>query len=119
MEIRAPISTVWDLLTDFDRWSVWGLSMRQVDTDADRVTTGATGRVQTIVGLWVPFEITAVSPEESWFWKVAGISATRHFVSAVGPDHCRARFTVAWALAPYLVAMRVSLVRLKQMAEHS
>lgn len=115
--VEAPVSAVWDLLTDFECWPVWGVTIRRVETDAERVAPGVTGRVQTIVGAWLPFEISEAVAEDSWFWTVAGISATRHYVSALGPDRTRIRFTVAWALAPYLAAIRISLVRLKRMAE--
>lgn len=119
LEIEAPLSVVWDLLTDFDHWPAWGTSIRRVDSAADRVAAGVTGRVQTIVGFWVPFEISDVEANDSWSWTVAGIPATGHFVSAVGSNRCRVQFTVAWALAPYLVVMRRSLGRLKRMAEQS
>lgn len=117
MEIAAPVSTLWDLLTEFDHWPAWGTSIRRVESAADSVAPGVTGRVQTILGFWVPFEILDVVTNASWHWKVAGVPATGHSVSAVGPDRCRVEFTVAWALAPYLVAMRMSLGRLKRMAE--
>ena len=117
LEIEAPAPVVWDLLTDFDRWPDWGPSIRRVTVGDGRVQAGVTGRVQTIVGVWVPFEITRVEPGRSWTWRVAGIPATRHCVSAVGPDRCRAWFTVAWPLAPYLVVMRLALGRLERMAE--
>jgi uncharacterized protein YndB with AHSA1/START domain len=117
VEIEAPASVVWDLLTDFERWPDWGPSIRRVTAGAGRVEAGVTGRVQTIVGVWVPFEITGVEPGRSWTWRVAGIPATRHCVSAVGPDRCRARFTVAWPFAPYLVVLRLALGRLERMAE--
>jgi uncharacterized protein YndB with AHSA1/START domain len=118
VEIEAPAPVVWDLLTDFDRWPVWGPSIRRVTSTADRVAAGVTGRVQTIVGIWLPFEISRVEPGRSWSWRVAGLPATRHHVSASGPVRCRVQFTVAWVLAPYLVVMRMALGRLKRMAEH-
>jgi len=118
-EIAAPVSTVWDLLTEFDHWPVWGTSIRRVESAADCVAPGVVGRVQTIFGFWVPFEISDVVTNDSWHWRVAGVSATGHFVSAIGPDRCRVQFTVAWALAPYLVVMRMSLGRLKRMAEQA
>jgi uncharacterized protein YndB with AHSA1/START domain len=119
IEIAAPVSTVWDLLTEFDHWQAWGTSIRRVESACDRVAAGVAGRVQTILGFWVPFEIRDVATNDSWHWRVAGVPATGHFVSAIRPDRCRVQFTVAWALAPYLVAMRMSLSRLKRMAEQS
>ena len=97
----------------------WGTSIRRVESAADCVAPGVVGRVQTILGFWVPFEISDVVANDSWHWRVAGVSATGHFVSAIGPDRCRVQFTVAWALAPYLVVMRMSLGRLKRMAEQA
>ena len=119
IEIAAPVSTVWELLTEFDHWPVWGTSIRRVKSAADRVAPGVTGRVQTILGLWLPFEISDVTANHSWFWRVAGVPATGHFLSVVDPGRCRLQFTVPWVFAPYLVAMRTSLGRLKRMAEQS
>ena len=119
IEIAAPVPIVWDLLTEFDHWPAWGTSIRRVESASRRVAPGVTGRAQTILGFWVPFEITDVVANDSWHWRVAGVPATGHFVSPIGPDRCRVQFTVAWALAPYLVAMRMSLGRLKRMAEQS
>jgi uncharacterized protein YndB with AHSA1/START domain len=117
VEIDAPAPVVWDLLTDLGCWPAWGPSIRRVASTADRVAPGVTGRLQTVVGIWVPFEISRVEEGHSWSWTVAGVPATGHFLSALGPDRCRVRFTVAWVLAPYLVVMRVALGRLKRMAE--
>lgn len=117
IEIAAPVSTAWELLTEFEHWPDWGTSIRRVESAADRVAPGVTGRVQTILGLWLPFEISEVVPNHSWDWRVAGVPATGHFLAELGPGRCRVQFTVAWALAPYLVALRMSLGRLKRMAE--
>jgi uncharacterized protein YndB with AHSA1/START domain len=117
VEIDAPVSVVWDVLTDLNRWPAWGPSIRRVASAADRADAGVTGRVQTVVGIWLPFEITWFEPGRAWFWNVAGIPATRHYVSAIEEDRCRVQFTVAWVVAPYLLVLRVALGRLRRMAE--
>lgn len=118
IDIDAPPSAVWELLAEFERWPEWGPSIRSVDVAADAVAPGVTGRVRTIAGVWLPFEITAVVPEQSWVWRVAGVPATGHTLSARDGDRARAGFSVAWVLAPYLLVMRIALRRLKRMAEH-
>ena len=95
IEIAAPVSAVWDLLTEFDHWPAWGASIRRVESGADRVAPGVTGRVQTILRFWVPFEISDVAANHSRSWRVAGIPATGHFISATGKHRCRVDFTVA------------------------
>ena len=58
--MRAPAARVWTLISQFEWWPEWGASIRAVETEADRVAEGVTGRVQTIAGIWLPFQITTV-----------------------------------------------------------
>jgi hypothetical protein len=91
--------------------------VRSVDADGPEVRTGVTGRVQTPIGLWLPFEITDVAPGRSWDWRVAGVGATGHRLVVTGPNACRVEFTVpAWG-APYTLVLRSGLRRLKSLAE--
>jgi hypothetical protein len=117
LEVEAPSEDVWALMAGFSSWPQWGPSIRAVDCDADRVAPGVTGRIQTIVGVWLPFEITEVTPERMWDWKVAGVRATRHSLSASASSRCRVEFTVPWPAAPYTLVLRVALRRLRRMAE--
>ena len=117
VEIGADVSAVWDLLAGFEHWPRWGPTVRAVRSDAAAVAEGVGGRLQTVIGIWLPFEITEVEPQRSWDWKVAGIPATRHYLDPIGERRTRARFTVAWPAAPYAVILWIGLRRLKTMAE--
>ena len=86
-----------------------------VEPPAGNVRNGTTGRVKTIVGLWLPFEITSVTEGESWEWKVAGIPATGHKVEPIDTG-CRVTFTApAWAPF-YRPVLKRALERLREIA---
>ncbi len=117
IDIAAPASDVWPLLTHFEHWPVWGPTVRNVTSEADRVAPGVTGRVRTIVGLWLPFEITSVIDGYSWDWRVARIDATGHRLHRLDASASRVVFSVPWMFAPYLAILRLGLTRLKRLAE--
>ena len=119
IDINADVNCVWDLLTRFEDWPAWGTTVTAVMSPRSRVAPGATGRVRTILGFWLPFEITDVVDGTSWHWKVAGVPATGHIIRRVGPGITRVEFTVPWPAAPYVVALRTSLRRLKRLAERT
>ena len=60
LDIASPPDVVWDLISSFEHWPSWGVTITAVEPSAGRVRTGSTGRVKTVAGLWVPFEITDV-----------------------------------------------------------
>lgn len=117
VEIDAPIDVVWPLIAEFRFWPQWGPTVRRVDAKADEIAPGVTGRVQTAIGIWLPFEITDVDPMRSWDWKVAGVKATGHEVSAASPNRTLVEFTVPALFAPYVVVLRAGLRRIKALAE--
>lgn len=117
IEIEAPLHEVWSLLTEVRAWPRWGPSVRAVDIEGDAIGAGTTGRVQTVVGLWLPFEITNFEAESYWDWSVAGIRATGHRVSALAVDRTRVEFTVPSLFRPYVWVLRGGLRRLKRLAE--
>jgi hypothetical protein len=91
--IDAPADDAWELLTDTERWTEWGPSVRDVDAP-QRVIDGETsGRVKLPGGLWLPFEITSCV-DRRWTWEVARIPATGHFVEERG-DGCRVGFELS------------------------
>ena len=116
LDIDAPADRAWDLVASFEHWPSWGVSVSDVEAPEARVRPGLRGRVRTVVGLWLPFEITDVDPGRSWSWRVARIPATGHEVEPLGPDRCRVTFTVAWPVAPYRIVLRRSLRRLASLA---
>jgi uncharacterized protein YndB with AHSA1/START domain len=117
VEIDAPAEKVWQLIAEFRFWTDWGPTVRRVETKSVEVAPGVTGRVQTVVGIWLPFEIAEVKPMRSWDWKVAGIKATGHEVLPISPERTRAQFTVSMYLAPYVAMLRSGLRRVKALAE--
>lgn len=117
-ELRIDVDpdTVWSVITDVRCWPRWGptVSMARVDGDAG-LTSGARGRLTTVAGLSLPFEITEFVPRRSWAWKVAGVSATRHEVVGV-PGGCVLRFGApVWATG-YLPVLAVALPRIERIA---
>jgi uncharacterized protein YndB with AHSA1/START domain len=116
-DIDAPQAVVWELLTDPKYWPEWGPSVRRAEVDDDRLRKGAKGKVTTVAGLDVPFEITEFDEGVRWSWKVAGVSATDHTVEPLGPARCRVAFGVPWPAAPYLAVCRLALERIESMAE--
>ena len=119
IDIGAPAASVWDWIAVFDRWPEWGTTIRDVEGTARYVEMGATGRVQTLAGLWLPFTITDVDQGRSWHWHVAGLTATGHYVAPLDGATSRTAFTVPWVCAPYLAVLRNALGRLKTLAENS
>ncbi len=117
--IPAPASVAWRLLTDTHAWPRWGPSVRAVDAPERFITAGMRGRVQTSVGLWLPFEITDWLADRNWAWKVAGIPATGHTVTPTGPEACRVTITIpAWAPF-YVTVCRAALRKLDDLARDS
>jgi hypothetical protein len=114
--INAPATFAWRLLTDTHAWPHWGPSVRAVDAPHRYINAGMRGRVQTTPGLWLPFAITGWEEGRSWAWRVGGVPATGHIVSATGPDTCRITFTIpAWA--PFYVPVcRKALTKLAALA---
>ncbi len=115
--VRVPAAAVWTLISEFQWWPEWGASIRAVESGADRVAQGVTGRVQTVAGVWLPFQITTVDEGRAWGWEVSGIAATRHRVTAVDDAWCRVEFSTPWPTAPYLAVLQRALTKLQDLAE--
>jgi len=77
--VDAPVDTVWDVLTDTERWPDWGPSITAVESPDRYVTAGSPGRVCVLGAVWLPFEITSCQ-NYRWTWTVARVPATGHFV---------------------------------------
>ena len=117
IEIEAPASEIWTLLVEPRFWPDWGPTVRDVRLDADRIALGMKGRVQTAIGLSLPFEITRFEPERYWDWSVAGLHATGHRLTPLSPVRTLAEFSVPLLFAPYRVVLTRGLRRLKALAE--
>lgn len=115
-DIDAPAEAVWALLTDLDRWPVWGPTVRRAELHGSIFEAGMTGVVTTVLGVRLPFKITDHTDGGHWGWKVAGVPATYHTVRALGTKRSQAGFGVPWPAAPYLAVCRVALRRLGSIA---
>jgi hypothetical protein len=114
-DIAAPVAEVWDLLIRVERWPEWGPSVRSVQLDGPCIAAGSRGRVWTVAGLGLPFEVTEFEDGRSWAWRVGGVPATGHEVEPV-PGGCRVTFSVPVPAAAYLGVCAVALRRIDRLA---
>lgn len=97
IDVATSPEVVWELISSFEHWPSWGVTVTDVEPSVGHVEVGLKGRVRTVAGLWVRFEITDVREGESWSWKVAGVPATGHHVVPIA-EGCRVTFTApVWA----------------------
>jgi hypothetical protein len=71
------------------RWSDWAPQITGVDTDAERIADGVTGRVRGPLGVPVPFVIDEVDDaSRQWRWtvQVGPVHLTLTHWVASGPD---------------------------------
>lgn len=114
--IEAPASLAWRILIDTREWPLWGPSVRAVEAPSALIGPGQRGRIQTPVGLWLPFEITHWEPERAWRWRVAGIEATGHRVEPLGPARCRVVFEIPRWAPGYRLVCATALRRIEARA---
>ena len=115
--VSAPAPAAWRVLTDVMAWPSWGPSIRSASIDRVELALGTTGRVETVGGAHLPFEITEFDPGRQWAWRVAGLPATDHVVTDLGEGSCEVAFGVPWFAAPYLAVCRVALARIDDLAQ--
>jgi hypothetical protein len=114
--LDAPAAVAWALLTDTHAWPQWGPSIRAVDAPLRFISAGTRGRVQTTVGLWLPFEVTAWEECRAWAWRVGGVPATGHCVIPMTATSCRVAFTIPRWAPFYIPVCRVALGRIRELA---
>ncbi len=113
--IAAPPDVAWRLLTDLDAWPQWGPSVSGASLDTDELRLGSRGAVHTRAGVSLPFEVTVFEDGRRWAWKVAGVTATDHWVEAT-PEGCRVTFGVPWWAPGYLAVCAIALRRIERLA---
>ena len=112
--INAPLPVVWDQLTRVSQWPRWGPSVIEVECADEHIQLGTIGRVRTVFGLWLAFEVDTMEPGRSWHWRVANVSATGHRVEPVTPGSCRLVFEIpTWAVL-YRPVCRKAAARIAQ-----
>jgi hypothetical protein len=114
MFLASP-PAIWDLITDTTQWPRWGPTVKAVRSSERYIRAGSRGQVLTVVGIWLPFEITGYRHGYFWSWKVASIRATGHRVQPTDTDGCYLWFEVPIIAAPYLVICRMALNRIEGM----
>lgn len=114
--IAAPAARVWEILTDTRLWPLWGPSVSAVDSPRRYLAAGLQGRVQTAVGLWLPFEITRFEAPSYWHWRVAGLPATGHRVTSLDEGECALSFEFPLWAAPYGLVCRLAAEKIARLA---
>jgi hypothetical protein len=117
IEILVPAAAAWQLLVDTARWPQWGPSVARVESDERYISAGSSGRVQTPIGVWIPFRVTEFIAGYHWSWEVADIPATGHRIESLGSHRCRVVFEVPLLAAPYLAVCRLAAKRIKRILE--
>ena len=115
--INAPCHQVWQLLTDTESWPLWGPTVTAVQCTDRFIGPNSSGKVQTPIGLWLPFRISAFEEGTYWKWQVAGIAATGHRVLAISDNRCRLIFEMPSIAAPYSIVCRIAANRIAQIVQ--
>jgi hypothetical protein len=118
-DIAAPAPLVWRWIADTRFWPRWGPSVRGVVGRGRRLHEGYTGRVETVLGLGLPFRVTGFEEGRYWGWTVGGVSATGHRVTPLSGGRCRLAFTLPVWAAPYGVVCLLALRNLRRIARRS
>lgn len=122
LDVEASPDVVWDLLVRLSAWPRWGPTVREarLDDGAPVLHPGATGRVRTVAGPWVPFRVEEWRVDDEarcWSWRVAGIPATGHGVTRLAARRCRVEMSAPWWAAGYAPVLWLGLRRLRALAE--
>lgn len=108
-DMASRPEVVWDVISRLEHWPAWGSTITAVEPSSGRVQPGLTGRVKTVAGPWLSFEVTDVTEGESWDWRVAGIPATGHRVEPT-EEGSRVTFTAPiWA--PFYLPVLIRALR--------
>ncbi|MDX2088624.1 MAG: SRPBCC family protein [Kofleriaceae bacterium] len=116
-DIGAPVEAAWRLLVDTATWPQWGITVRGLESTDRCMRLGSRGRVRTVGGLWVPFEVTSFEDGRAWTWYVGGIASIGHRVVPTSTGRCRVTFELPWLAWPYAVVCRLALRRIARMLE--
>lgn len=114
--VDAPVERAWEVLTDTERWPLWGPTVSGVRSERRFIREGTTGEVQVLDGPWVPFEVTSCE-DYRWTWEVARIPATGHRVESEPGQTCRVVFEVPLLGAGYVPVCRTALKRIRRELE--
>lgn len=115
--ISAPTQNVWQVLVDTKQWPTWGPSVKAVSCPQQYISAGLKGKIQTIFGIWINFEITRFEPLKYWEWKVAGIPATGHKLKEIDNNNCEIIFELPFITFPYALICLRAIDRIAHLAK--
>ncbi len=114
-EIAASRQQLWNIITDTEKWCRWGPSVVEVDCVMQQITAGSSGRVKTVVGVWLPFVITEYKESYYWRWKIGPVEATGHRLTKIADNKCLLAFDMPWWAAFYLPVCYLALQRIEDL----
>ena len=117
--IAADVECVWSIITDTQLWPKWGPSVSAVECVDRFITAESSGRLQTALGIWVPFTITDFEDHHFWSWRIGKIEATGHRVRRHHDNHSIVSFSMPWWSTPYLIICTKALGHIKKIAVDS
>jgi hypothetical protein len=103
---------IWDVITDTTQWPRWGPTVNAVRYPGRYIGKNSSGRVLTVIGLWLPFVVTEFEPGRFWSWKVASIKATGHRLEMSTTGKPVLWFEVPTIAFPYLAICQIALNRI-------
>lgn len=110
--IAAPRDLVWQCITDTEKWCEWGPTVSAVQCEERYIEENSTGKVQTVFGFWLPFEVVSFAKKSYWKWRVGGIEATGHNLEELRGSGVRLTFDMPfWAFA-YVTVCYLALRRI-------
>lgn len=120
--VAAPAERAWEEIVDLSAWPSWGPTVRsaRLDDGGLQLNARATGWVSTAGGLQLPFQVDGWcedGPRRSWSWRVAGVHATEHTVTALSSATCRVHMSVPWWAPAYLGVIALALTRIRRRVE--
>lgn len=115
--INAPDTLVWNIIIDTYLWPQWGPSVRDVRCQDRYIHSQSAGYVQTVFGLWFPFQVTYFVSGFRWDWRVGSIQATSHRVEPISKKQCKLIFGVPVVAKPYGLICKIAANRIKRIVE--
>ena len=115
--VRCSAKDAWDLLTDTQKWHLWGPTVAGVNCEERYIRKGVEGHVQIPTRQWLRFIVTEYEHQHYWHWKVASLSATGHRLDIVDNQSCRIAFELPFLWAPYVTICWLALKRLTKLLE--
>jgi hypothetical protein len=74
----APADEAWERYACPRLWSSWSPQISRVDVDADRLSTGVTGRVHSLAGVYADFTVDSWDETaREWRWTVRPFGSAR------------------------------------------